>query len=144
MDARETSLNAGITAQWAATAPYLKGILRIVAAFMFIQNGSMKLFGWPMEMPPGVPPLEILSMTGIGGILEFIGGLLLLFGFFTRPVAFILAGQMAIAFWKYHFNADMPWPMMNGGTDAVLYCFLWLYYSASGPGRFSIDEMNNR
>ncbi len=127
-------------ARWAAATPYLLSALRIVAAIMFLQSGTMKLFGWPVAMPADQPPLEIFSLVGIGGILEAFGGLLLLFGLFTRPVAFILSGQMAYAYFMFHFPQAF-WPMLNGGTDAVLYCFIWLYFSASGAGKWSLDAL---
>src|SRR5262245_7425720 len=92
----------GIPAKWAATAPYVKSALRIVAALLFMQSGTMKLFGWPVAMPPDQPPLELMSQVGIGGLLEFVGGLLLMLGLFTRPVAFILSGEMAVAYFQFH------------------------------------------
>ena len=124
-------------------APYLLSALRIVAAILFLQSGTVKLFGWPMEMPPEVGPLVVFSQTGIGGIIEFAGGLLLLIGLFTRPVAFILAGQMAVAYFQFHIP-NAFWPMLNGGTDAVLYCFIWLYVSAAGAGPWSIDAIRSK
>ena len=86
-----------IGAKWAAWAPQLQSILRIVAAFMFTQPGTMKLFGWPTAMPGGTT-VPLLSQMGIGGVMEIVGGSLLLLGLFTRPVAFILSGEMAVAY----------------------------------------------
>ena len=85
-----------------------------------------------MPMPPG-NDAPLLSKTGIGGLLEVIGGALMLIGLFTRPVAFILSGEMAVAYFQFHFPQSF-WPLVNQGTPAVLYCFIWLYFSAAGPG----------
>lgn len=138
-----TSTPNGITGQWALGAPYLLSALRIVASLMFITSGTVKLFGWPMAMPPGQPPLQLLSEVGIGGLLEFVGGILLLIGLFTRPVAFILAGEMAVAYFQFHFPGGF-WPVVNQGTGAVLYCFLFLYHSAAGAGPWSIDALRRK
>lgn len=139
----EASDRTSLAARWAMAAPYLKSALRIVAALLFLQAGTVKLFGWPMAMPAGQPPLEIMGQVGIGGILEAVGGALLLLGLFTRPVAFLLAGQMAVAYFQFHFPHAF-WPMLNGGTDAVLYCFIWLYFSAGGAGPWSLDHLIRR
>lgn len=132
----ETSLSA----KWNSYAPQLLSILRIVAAFMFIFNGAMKLFAYPVGMPPDNGTAVFMSETWIGGVLEFAGGILMLIGLFSRPVAFILAGEMAVAYFQYHFPQGAL-PIINGGTGAVLYCFIWLYISAAGPGPWSIDAM---
>lgn len=129
--------------KWAMGAPYIKAALRIVAAFMFIQNGTMKLFAWPMGMPPDNSIAELMTQTGIGGILETFGGLLVMIGLFTRPVAFVLSGMMAVAYFQFHFPAGF-WPIANGGIGAVLYCFLWLYFSAAGAGTWSVDAWRAR
>ena len=131
-----------LTRRWIALGPYLKSLLRIVAAFMFLQAGTMKLFGWPMAMPGGQTPV-LLSQTGIGGLMEVIGGTLLLLGLLTRPVAFILAGEMAVAYFQFHQPQGL-WPIVNQGQPAVLYCFIWLYLSAAGAGPLSIDAMRHR
>ena len=126
-----------VVTRWRSLAPELLSVLRIVAAFMFMQEGTMKLFSWPMGMPGGAT-LVLTSQIGIGGILEFVGGLLLLVGLFTRPVAFILCGEMAVAYFQFHYPQGF-WPLVNQGQPAVLYCFIWLYISAAGPGPWSID-----
>jgi putative oxidoreductase len=118
-------------------------LLRIVAGLLFIQTGGLILFGWFGGMPgqPGTPSL--LSETGIGGILEFFGGIAIAFGLGTRPVAFILSGMMAVAYWQFHAPNAMS-PVQNGGMAAVLFCFLFLYMSARGGGDWSIDAMLRR
>jgi len=125
-------------ARWPAYAPYLLSILRIIAAFVFIPSGTMKLFGWPMGMPPDGGTATLMSQVGIGGLLEVVGGGLMLVGLFTRPVAFILSGEMAVAYFQFHAPQGF-WPMMNGGIPAVLFCFIWLYFSAAGAGPWSLD-----
>jgi putative oxidoreductase len=126
------------TERWISWGPYLLCILRIVAAFMFFQNGTMKLLAWPVGMPPDGGTAELLTQTGIGGILELVGGALLIVGLFARPVAFVLSGEMAVAYFQFH-QPNATWPIENGGIAAVLYCFLWLYYSAAGAGPWSLD-----
>jgi putative oxidoreductase len=128
-----------VVAKWRSFAPELLSLLRIVSAFMFMQEGTMKLFGWPMPMPNGMT-LTLVSQVGVGGILEFVGGLLLLVGLFTRPVAFILSGEMAVAYFQFHFPQAF-WPLVNQGQPAVLYCFIWLYLSSAGPGPWSLDAI---
>ena len=130
-----------VVARWIALAPQLRSVLRIVAALMFIQAGTIKLFGWPMPSPAGVPPL--MSQIGIGAWMEVIGGALLLVGLFTRPVAFLLAGEMAVAYFQFH-QPNGFWPAVNQGVPAVLYCFIWLYLSAAGAGPWSLDALRAR
>ena len=124
-------------------APYLLSTLRIVGAFMFMQAGTMKLFAWPIGMPPNGGTAELMTQVGIAGILETFGGALLLIGLFSRPVAFILAGEMAVAYFQFHAPQAM-WPIMNGGQPAVLYCFIFLYIFAAGPGPWSLDHVLRR
>ena len=120
---------------WSNWSPSLLGILRIVAAVLFIEHGTSKLFGFP-PFPMG--EVQLFSLLGLAGILEFVGGTLLLIGFFTRPVAFILAGEMAIGYFMAHAPRDI-FPANNGGDAAILFCFLFLYLSAAGPGAWSVD-----
>jgi putative oxidoreductase len=122
--------------------------MRIVIALLFMQHGAQKLFGVLTPPPPpgapagpGTPPL--LSLFGVAGLLEFFGGLLVLLGLFTRPVAFILAGEMAVAYFMNHASKGF-WPILNFGELAVLYCFVFLYLSANGPGPWSIDYLWGR
>jgi putative oxidoreductase len=128
--------------RWQRWAPYLQSLLRIVAAKMFITFGTMKLFGYPIPMPPGASA-PVGSQTWIGGVLEVFGGGLMLLGLFTRPVAFLLSGEMAVAYFQFHAPKS-PWPMVNGGVPAVLYCFIWLYFSAAGAGPLSLDTLRKR
>ena len=134
-------MNALIS-RWQSAAPHMRSLLRIVAAFLFIQYGAIKLFGFPKAMPPGVS-LPMFSQLWCAGVLEVIGGGLLLIGLFTRPVAFLLAGEMAVAYFTGHAPHGF-WPLVNGGTDAVIFCFLWLYFSAAGAGPWSADAIMRR
>lgn len=119
------------------SSPYVLSALRIVAAIMFMQAGTVKLFAWPIAMPPG-HEATIWSQVWIGGVLEAGGGLLLLVGWYTRLTAFVLSGMMAVAYFQFHQPAAF-WPVENGGMPAVLYCWLWLYFVAAGAGPISID-----
>ena len=108
--------------------------LRVVAGFLFMQHGAQKLFG----MLGGNQAESLMSAVGIAGILEFFGGLMMMAGLLTGPVAFLLAGQMAVAyFWRHAPNGF--WPIMNRGELAAFYSFTWLYFFAAGPGKFSVD-----
>lgn len=125
-------------ASWTALTPYLLSVLRIVAAFVFIQYGTTKLLGWPAPVMPGGGTAPLMTQAGIAGLLEMVGGGLLLVGLFTRPVAFLLAGEMAFAYFIGHAGQGF-WPVLNGGAPAVIFCFLWLYISAAGGGPWSLD-----
>ena len=109
-------------------------LLRIVTGFLFPWHGIQKLFNWPEAMPEGVPAFVIW----IAGPLELFGGLLLIVGLFTRPVAFVLSGLMACAYWMAHGTKALL-PSVNGGELAVLYCFIFLFISARGSGIWSLD-----
>lgn len=132
-----------LIAKWSTWAPQLLSVLRIVAAAMFVTAGTTILFAFPAGMPPDGGTAPLLSQIGIGGVLEFAGGLLLLVGLFTRPVAFILSGMMAVAYFQFHAPASF-WPSINQGVAAAIYCFVWLYISAAGPGPWSIDAQRGR
>ena len=132
-----------LVTKWSSWAPHLQSVLRIVAAFVFILPGTMKLFAFPMGMPPDGGTAKLLSQVGIGGILEVFGGVLLLLGLFTRPVAFILAGEMAVAYFQFHAPQSF-WPVVNNGVSAALYCFVWLYFSAAGAGPWSLDAKREK
>ena len=129
---------AFLGARWSAQAPRFLAALRIVAAAMFIENGTLKLFAFPVGMPPDGGTAAFGSQVWFGGVLEAFGGALLLVGLFTRPVAFVLSGEMAVAYWQFH-APQSPWTVVNNGTAAVIYCFVWLYISAAGPGAWSLD-----
>jgi putative oxidoreductase len=129
-------------AKW---APRLLSVLRIVAAFLLMAHGAQKLFGVPAPppqpgAPPPPPPPGLFSLMGLAGVLEFFGGLLLLLGLFTRPVAFILSGMLAVAYFMVHAPGGF-WPILNKGELAVLYCFVFLYLAAAGGGAWSLDNL---
>lgn len=129
--------------KWSAQGPKLLSILRIVASVMFMMAGTMKLFAFPVGLPPNNGTVQLLSEMGLAGVLETFGGILLLIGLFTRPTAFILSGQMAVAYFQGHASKGF-WPTLNGGQPAVFYCFFFLYLSAVGAGAWSIDAMRSK
>jgi putative oxidoreductase len=118
-------------------APTMLGILRIVAGLLFMAHGLIKLFGFPPGAQPGPQPL--MTLMGAAGLIESTAGLLIMIGLFTRPAAFIAAGEMAVAYWMVHAPKS-PYPAVNMGDAAILYCFLFLYFVAAGPGDFSLDK----
>ncbi len=134
--------NDGVVSRWRSWAPYLLSILRIVAAFLFMQVGTAKLFAFPAAIMPDGGTVPIASLAGIAGILETFGGLLLFVGLFTRPVAFVLSGEMAVAYFIGHAPQGF-WPVLNQGAPAVFYSFLFLYLSAAGPGPWSVDPLRH-
>jgi putative oxidoreductase len=121
-------------------APRVLSILRIVAALIFMEHGTQKLLGFP---PSDRPSPELFSLIGLAGLLELVGGALLVLGLFTRPVAFILSGEMAVAYWMAHAPQSF-FPILNGGDAAILYCFVFLYLAAAGGGVWSVDNLRNR
>jgi putative oxidoreductase len=112
-------------------------VFRIVAGLIFMTSGTAKLFGYPPSPMP-MHPFSLASQMGIGGLLEVVGGLAIVLGLCTRPVAFVLAGEMAVAYFQFHFPRSF-FPTVNQGTPAVLYCFLFLYLTFAGAGAWSID-----
>jgi putative oxidoreductase len=122
-----------------AYAPYFLAALRIIAALLFIAHGTSKLFGWPSA---GMQP-PLMSLFGLAAVIEIAGGILLVLGLFTRPVAFILAGEMAVAYFMAHAPKDF-FPINNAGESAVLFCFVFLYLVFSGPGALSVDGARTR
>jgi putative oxidoreductase len=116
-------------------SPRMLAVLRIVTALLFLEHGTQKLLDFPPSPNPG-PPL--LSLFGFQGIIEIVGGVLLVLGLFTRPVAFILAGDMAVAYWMAHAPRGF-FPVLNQGDAAILYCFVFLYLAVAGAGAWSID-----
>ena len=133
-----TSPSPALLATW---TPRLLGLLRIITGWLYLQHGTAKLFGAPhVAMFDG---LQVMSLMGVAGILELVGGALLLLGLFTRPVAFILSGQMAAAYFMAHAPQGFL-PILNGGELAVLYSFIFLYFAAAGGGAFSIDGLRSK
>jgi putative oxidoreductase len=122
----------------ASWSPQLLSVLRIVAMINFISHGTQKLFNFP----PTIPPHPWPPLLQFAGGLEIILGSLVLVGLFTRPAAFILCGEMAVAYFRVHAPQNF-WPMQNGGEITVLYCFFFLYLVAVGPGSWSIDKLRH-
>lgn len=121
-------------------SPYALAVLRIVTALLFIEHGTAKLFGFPAmtgaaSAGGSLPPIILLA-----AILEVFGGLAIFVGFFTRPIAFILSGLMAVAYWMAHVPKGGFFPLTNGGDAAVLFCFIFLYLVFAGPGAWSVDS----
>ena len=141
--------------QLAKHAPLALALLRIVTALLFLEHGTQKLFGFPaMQMPaggqggapggppPGGGPSELMmTLMHIAGPIEGIGGLAMLLGLFTRPVAFIIAGETAVIYWLAHFPRGGFYPMFNGGEAAIMFCFVFLYIFFAGPGIWSLDGL---
>jgi putative oxidoreductase len=115
-----------------------------VAGLLFFQVGTLKLFGWFGGMPgqPG-SAAPLMSQAGIGGFLEVFGGIAIMLGLGTRPVAFLLSGEMAVAYWQFHAPKGF-WPIQNHGENAVLFCFIFLYMAAQGAGDWSLDALLRR
>ncbi len=113
-------------------------ILRIVSALLFMQHGAQKLFGF--LAPPQATSHPLFSLMGIAGVLEFFGGLLLVFGLFSRPVAFLLSGEMAVGYFMVHAPKGF-WPIRNGGDLAILWSFMFLYLAIAGGGAWSLDRL---
>lgn len=126
----------------AASSAHLLATLRIVAAILFVEAGVFHLFHWPASPMPAPPP-QMATLLFVAGLLEFVGGLLLVAGLFTRPTAFILTGMMAVAYWGFHAPMGL-WPVTNLGVAAILYCFIFLYLAVSGPGAWAIDNLGRR
>ena len=123
----------------AGWAPRLLSVLRIITGFLFMEHGTMKLFGFPAPMGD----IQLLSLMGLAGTLEVVGGFLILIGLFTRPIAFILSGEMAFAYFMAHAPQSF-WPALNHGEPAVLYCFIFLYLAAAGGGSWSVERIFRR
>lgn len=124
----------------AAWAPRLLSVLRIVAGLQFLEHGTQKFFSFPPRV--GAAP-DLISLLGLQGCLEVVGGALIALGLFTRPVAFVLAGNMAVAYFMAHFPRNF-FPVLNGGDAAILFCFVFLYLAAAGGGVWSIDAQRGR
>lgn len=115
----------------------LMSLMRFVFGLLFLMHGTTKLFGWPAPFPV---EFEMLSKFGVAGILELVGGALVMVGWLTRPVAFILAGEMAVTYFWMHVPGGGIWPATNGGEAPVLFCFAFLFFAAAGPGTIAIDR----
>jgi putative oxidoreductase len=126
------------SSQWSSR---ILSVLRIVTGFLFMPHGAQKLFGFLAPQHAVSPPL--LSLLGLAGVLEFFGGLLILLGLFTRPVAFILSGEMAVAYFLVHAPKGF-WPLRNGGDLAAILCFVFLYLALAGGGAWSVDRLRRR
>lgn len=128
-----------------ASAPWpdrTLAILRIVAALVFISSGTMKVFNFPVGPYP-MPPFDPFTQVGVAGMLEVVGGIAILLGLFTRPVAFVLAGEMAVAYFQGHAGRSF-YPTINNGIPAILFCFLFLHLAAAGGGAWSLDRKLTR
>lgn len=132
-----------VVAAWPRWAPQLLSVLRIFVAAIFIVAGTIKLFAFPAGVPPHGGTVPLASQVGVGAVLELVGGTLLLLGLFTRPVAFVLSGMMAVAYFQFHAPSGF-WPNLNGGMPAVLCCFVLLHLSAAGAGPWSLDARRGR
>jgi putative oxidoreductase len=138
-------MSSDLTSRWIAATPFLLSVLRIMAAFVFVEYGTGKMLAWPGSLMPGGGTAPLMTQAGIAGLLEMVGGGLLLVGLFTRPVAFLLSGEMAFAYFIGH--ASQGWvlaPMMNRGESAALFCFIFLYLAVAGPGAWSLDALRSR
>jgi len=121
-------------------APHILSLLRIASALLLMQHGTTKILGLPVTQATGI---SLVTLPGIAGLFELIGGVLLLIGLFTRPVAFLLSGMTAVAYFMVHAGRDF-YPINNGGELAALYCFVFFYFVFAGPGPWSVDAVRNR
>jgi putative oxidoreductase len=134
------SIFPSVDSSW---APRAQGLLRIIAGFLFLQHATAKLFGVPHIAY--FDNLHVYSLVGLAGIIEITGSPLLILGLFTRPVAFVLSGEMAFAYFIGHApQGNFLSPMLNQGEPAVLYCFTFLFFAAAGPGAWSLDAIYRR
>lgn len=133
-DARDEAHRDRIQIIW---APRVLSIVRIVCGLIFMEHGTQKWFGFPATAKPAP---DFFTLSGLGGALELVGGALVVFGLFTRPVAFLLSGEMAIAYWMSHAPRGL-FPILNGGDAAILYCFIFLYLAFAGGGAWSLDRL---
>jgi putative oxidoreductase len=116
-------------------------LLRVVVGLLFFQAGSMKFLGWYGGIPGHAgSPVPLMSQLGVAGVIETFGGIAIMLGLLTRPVAFFLSGEMAVAYWQFHAPRG-AWPILNHGEPAVLFCFIFLYMAAHGAGDWSLDAL---
>jgi putative oxidoreductase len=137
----EGTMMSGLDSFYAAWSPRVLSVLRVITAFLFMQHGAQKLFGFLLPPDRSTPPL--LSLGGVAGVLEFFGGIFILIGLFTRPVAFILSGLMAVAYFMAHAPRGF-WPLANAGELAALYSFVFLFLAVAGGGAWSADRLLRR
>jgi len=116
--------------------PRVLGLLRIVTAFLYMQHGTQKILGWPVAQRYG---FELFSLSGVSGMLEMVGGFLVLIGLFTRPAALVLSGHMAFAYFIAHASKGL-WPLANRGELAIMFCFVFFYLAFAGAGAWSVDS----
>ena len=132
-------MDASFYATW---TPRVLALLRIVTGYMFLLHGTSKFFGFPQPFPMQV---QLFTLIGVAGVLELVGGTLVLIGLLTRPVAFILSGEMAVAYFMGHASKGSPlFPMINGGELAVEWCFVFLFLAVAGAGAWSVDAARTR
>jgi putative oxidoreductase len=134
-----TSMATQVKRSW--FEPHLRSLLRIMAGFTFALHGYQKLFGVLGGI--GGHRVPVTNMLGAAGLIETVGSFFIIVGLFTRPVAFLLSGEMAVGYFRTHAPLGL-WPLTNGGELAVLYCFLWLWISAAGAGPWSLDRLSGR
>jgi putative oxidoreductase len=120
-------------------APRVLSIVRVVSALIFMEHGTQKLLNFPPRAAGAAAP-ALTSLYGVAGMMEIVGGILLVFGLFTRPVALLLSGEMAFAYWMSHAPRNV-YPILNGGDGAILYCFVFLYLTFAGGGAWSLDRL---
>ena len=119
---------------------YFLGLLRIISGYAFVLHATAKFWEFPMSMTGGKGSVELTSLMGIGGVIELVFGILLTLGLFTRVSAFLLSGQMAVAYFMFHAPKGFFFPLMNGGEPAILYCFIFLYFVFAGAGAFALEH----
>jgi putative oxidoreductase len=121
-------------------AAQLQGVLRIVTGLLFLEHGTQKILHFPMAADVAIPAFNLMSFPlGPSGVIELVAGALITLGLYSRYAAFIASGEMAVAFWMAHFPRSL-FPILNGGAEAVLYCFVFLFLASAGPGRFAINQ----
>ena len=130
-------INEAVLAAW---APRMLSVLRIMTALLFLQHGLSKFFGWPAPAPQN---FQLMSLIGLAGVIEFVGPVLLAIGVFTRPVAFIMSGEMAFAYFMGHAGSSF-FPQVNRGEGAIMFCFIFLYVAIAGGGPWGIDGTRAR